>query len=198
MEAIRGRQVKLRAGMVLEGNSHGVEIPCFDNEAIQNLNEDFRARYDTAVKESEVAEYITDYIHQEFDYDNPTDLFNPDTGEQIENPVDLSFSTEYGVGRCKEQAAVACLLMQMNGINAAYVKGRYPRWDDEKEEYTHGKHAWLKVDSEEGQFFADPTNNHFEPYDEFTDEYKGIGIYEISQEVRVKNETQKNAVDHFF
>lgn len=198
MSTLQGKQVKLRAGMVLEGNSHGVEIPCFDNEAIQNLNENFREKYNTADTDAEAARNITEYVHKTFDYEDPTDMFDPNTGEQIENPVDLSFSAEYGFGRCKEQAATAFMLMQINGIDAAYVKGGYPEWDDEEEEYTHGKHAWLKVDSEEGQFFADPTNNHFEPYDEFTDDYKGLGIFEISQEVSVESESQQNAVGHFF
>lgn len=140
--------------MVLEGNSHSVVIPRYDHEAVQGLNEEFLNQHDNIASDKEVADSVTDYINQTIEYGNPAEAlnFNPYTGEPIDDTLSLESSFLTEKGRCKEQAAVAYILMELNGVDSAYVKGGYPKWDDGEEEYIHGKHAWLKVDTDQGNF----------------------------------------------
>ncbi|MBC5793446.1 MAG: hypothetical protein H8Z69_05435 [Nanohaloarchaea archaeon] len=191
----RARGVKFRSGMILGGNSHEVEIPSFREEAVQQFYGDFK-NFKEASTGHETAQEITDFVNQRLEYDNPAERYNPQTGEQLGDRVPLEHSIKYEVGRCKEKAAAAQMLMQLEELESTYVKGLYPFFDEDEGVTKQGKHAWLKVQTQEGEYFADPTNGHFEPYDDFVDGYKGLGCQEIDQEVYIP-EGHEDALEKF-
>lgn len=193
MYSTRARQVEFRSGMTLGGNSHRVTIPSFTDETVIEFYDNFK-EYTDAATDHELARDITRFVHDEIEYANPAEKYDPHTGEQLGDEVPLEFSIKYGLGRCKEQAGAAQILMQHEGIESRYIKGAFPAYDPEENEWKHGKHAWLKVRTEKGNYIADPTNNHFEPYDDFMENHRDIGCQEINQEIFLEP-GQEDALD---
>ena len=179
-------ETKLHAGMSLEGNTHSVKIPDYNHETVTGLNEEFREQYGSHETDHVTAKRIVDFVDEKMDYRNPAEMYDTETGEQLDDEVPLEYAIEHEVGRCKEQAAVAQMLMQMEGIESRYVKAI---WDnnDPEDERNYDKHAFIKAETEEGVYHADPTLGDFQPYEDFVEPRTDLNFREVEQELEIED-----------
>lgn len=179
-------ETKLNAGIALEGNSHNVNIPEYNHEAVRGLNEEFREEYGSHDSDFVTAQRVVEFVSEKMDYQNPAEMYDPETGEQLGNEVPLEYAIEHEVGRCKEQAAVAQMLMQMKGIDSRYVKATWDNRDPETDRLVE-KHAFLKTETEDGVYHADPTLGEFQPYEDFVEPRADLNFEEVEQELEIEN-----------
>lgn len=179
-------ETRLLSGMTLEGNSHNVTVPSYDSDAVQELNEEFQEKYGSHETDYHTAARIVKFVGEKMDFQNPADMYDTETGEQLGDEVDLEYAIEHEAGRCKEQAAAAQMLMQMEGIESRYVKAT---WDNNspEDDRPRDKHAFLKAKTEDGVYHADPTWGEFQPYEEFEEAHTDLNFREVEQELEIED-----------
>ena len=179
-------ETKLNAGMTIEGNSHNVDIPDYNHEAVTGLNEEFQEQYGSHDSDLVTAKRVVEFVDEKMDYQNPAEMYDTETGEQLDDEVPLEYAIEHEVGRCKEQAAVAQMLMQMEGVESRYVKAE---WDNNNEDIDRpvDRHAFLKAETENGVYHADPTLGEFQSYEDFVEPKAELNFEEIEQELEIED-----------